>query len=159
MNGVKGAHVQPLPSSPEPHVLALVGRLLELARRALLTQDVDGLRPSHFRLLSHVPPGGISISELGAALSMTKQGVGQFVTQLERTGHVQVVTDQADRRRRVVERTPMGDRLVSRANRTIENVERHWQEQVGVERYQVFRDVLIQIGEVDAHSGPDAEEH
>jgi DNA-binding MarR family transcriptional regulator len=157
MNNVKVvARPAPLPAGVEPHVLALVGRLLEVARQTLLAQDADGLRPSHFRLLSHVPPSGITITELAEALSMTKQGTGQFVTHLQGTGHLEVSTDSADRRRRVVRRTARGDQLVTHANRTVAAVEQHWRQQVGRERYEVFRSVLREIAEGRGATGPHA---
>jgi DNA-binding MarR family transcriptional regulator len=148
MKSVKVAQPLPLPEGVEPHVVALVGRLLDVARQTLLAEDWNGLRPSHFRLLSHVPPSGISISELGAVLHMTKQGVGQFVTQLQASGHLQVTTDQGDRRRRVVQRTARGDRLVAQMNQTVAALELHWQERVGRERYREFRRVLCELADV-----------
>jgi DNA-binding MarR family transcriptional regulator len=154
MTDVKVVQLEPLPDGVDPHVLALLGRLLEVTRQTLLAQDADGLRPSHFRLLSHVPPRGVTITELADALVMTKQGVGQFVTQLQGAGHLRVTTDPADRRRRVVRRTAHGDRLVARANETVAAVERHWQLQVGLERYGVFRSVLSEIAGVGGGPGP-----
>ncbi len=145
MNRVKPAAPSPLPEGVEPHVLALLGRLFERARQVLLAQDADGLRPSHYRLLSHVPPRGLTITELATVLAMTKQGVGQFVTQLQGSGHVQVATDESDRRRRVVTRTRRGDRLTAALDRSVAALERQWEAQVGAKRYRVFREVLEEI--------------
>ena len=145
MNDVKVVQLPPLPEGVEPHVVALAGRLLEVARQTLLAQDWGGLRPSHFRLLSQVPAGGITITELAAVLFMTKQGAGQFVTHLQTTGHLRVTTDEADRRRRSVARTPSGDQLVREVSRTVAALEEHWQQQVGAERYRVFVEVLRDI--------------
>ena len=100
-----------------------------------------------------MPAVGITISELAAVLNMTKQGVGQFVTHLQATGHLEVTTDDADRRRRVVGRTPLGDALVAQVNRTVAVVEQHWQQRVGEERYRVFRDVLHELGDAGAGTG------
>lgn len=150
MNPVKVARLPPVPGDVEMHVVALAGRLLEVARQTLLAQDWGGLRPSHFRLLSHVPPDGVTITELAGTLFMTKQGVGQFVTQLQSTGHVEVRTDQSDRRRRVVGRTLLGDQLVADVNRTVAAVEQHWQHLVGAEPYRVFREVLQGIADPSA---------
>lgn len=150
MEDVKVAPLPPLPEGAEAHVIALAGRLLEVARQTLLARDWDGLRPSHFRLLSLVPAEGATITELAGVLFMTKQGVGQFVTQLQGTGHLEVTPDAADRRRRVVRRTVSGDQLVSDVSRTIAAIEQHWQQQVGSDRYRVFRDVLQEIADSSA---------
>jgi DNA-binding MarR family transcriptional regulator len=147
MVAVKVPRPGPFPAGVEPHVVALIGRLLEVTRQTLLAHDRSGLRPSHFRLLSHVPAGGVTHGELAAMLSMTKQGVGQFVAHLEGTGHLAVTVDDADRRRRPVTRTARGDRLVADVNRTLEGLEQHWAQRVGPERYRVFREVLHELAD------------
>ena len=150
MDDVKVVRLPAPPPGVEAHVVALVGRLLEVARQTLLTRDWDGLRPSHFRLLSHVPAEGISITDLSMVLFMTKQGVGQFVTHLQRSGHLEVSIDEQDRRRRLVRRTVQGSRVVGDGDRAIAALELHWERQVGQERYRVFRDVLQQLALDDA---------
>ncbi len=134
--------IAPLPATATPHVVALTDRLMETIRQSLVTQDWDGLRPSHFRLLSLVPPEGITITDLAELLPMTKQAAGQFVAHLELTGHLEVRTDQADRRRRLVARTPDGDATVAGVDAHLAAVERELSEKVGPERYRTFLDVL-----------------
>ena len=142
---VKVPRLAPLPEPDGLHVAALTGRLLEIVRRTLLTRDWDGLRSSHFRLLSWVPPDGATHSDLADALLMTKQAVGQFVAQLQASGHLEVITDERDRRRRTVRRTSSGDRVVGEVNAAIGALEQHWSDLVGAERYRTFREVLEQI--------------
>ena len=86
-----------LPAGTEPHVAALAGRLLERVHRSLPAQAWGGLRTVHLRLLSCVPSSGVTITALAEPLFMTKQAVGQFVTQLEENGHIEVRTDPTDR--------------------------------------------------------------
>jgi DNA-binding MarR family transcriptional regulator len=147
MNQVKVPALPPLPEGATPHVPALTGRLFEVVRQSLAGEDWDGLRPSHFRLLGHVPPGGTTITDLSAALFMTKQAVGQFVTQLEEGGYLVVRTDEDDRRRRVVRRTPQGDAITEKVDARIARIERQWAEQVGAERYRQFLDVLAELAQ------------
>jgi DNA-binding MarR family transcriptional regulator len=135
----------PLPEGAEPHVAALIGRLLEMVRQVLAAEDRGGLRNSHLRLLSSVPPSGTTITELSGHLFMTKQAVGQFVAQLEETGHVEVRPDPEDGRRRIVLTTDLGRRTVLAVNETIAALEDCWAGIVGVERYAQFREVLEQI--------------
>ena len=145
MVDVKVLSLPPLPDGVDVHVVALTDRLLQQVRQALLTQDWDGLRTSHFRLLGCVPPGGTTITELAELLFMTKQAVGQFVAQLEDTGHLVVRTGEPDRRRRVVLRSEEGDRVVARVGATVEALEDHFRELVGAQEYAVFRRVLERI--------------
>ena len=43
----------------DPHVAVLLGKLLLEVRAAFAGEDWGGLRQSHFRLLSQVPPAGV----------------------------------------------------------------------------------------------------
>jgi DNA-binding MarR family transcriptional regulator len=144
VTGVNLPSLPPLPQGAEPHVAALIGRLLELVRQVLAAED-PGLRNSHVRLLSSVPPSGTTITELSGQLFMTKQAVGQFVAQLEESGHLTVLPDPEDGRRRIVITTDLGRRTVRSVNETIAALEDHWAGVVGVERYAQFREVLEQI--------------
>ncbi|MDQ1632194.1 MAG: hypothetical protein QOJ32_2257 [Frankiaceae bacterium] len=129
------------------HVAALMGLLFEQVRRMLAEQDWGGLRPAHFRLLEAVPAGGISISALAPALRMTKQAVGQFVTQLVESGHLDVQVAPDDRRRRMVTRTSTGDETVAALAVRLDQLEREWAQRVGTRRYDEFRATLELLAE------------
>lgn len=130
---------------PELHIAAALGRVFDRIRRDLVHTSPDGLRPSHFRLLEAIPRLGITSTDLAPVLGMTKQAVGQFVTQLVATGHVEVHEDGADRRRRLVRRTPRGDRTVQELRRQMGQLEQQWAQAVGSERYRQFRSVLEEL--------------
>jgi DNA-binding MarR family transcriptional regulator len=132
-------------SDTEPHVPQLIGKLMLEVRDTFAAEDWDGLRQSHFRLLTHVPGGGISVTDLAHVLRMSKQACGQFVTQLEATGHLAIRADAADRRVRLVVRTPLGDRTLKAVNARIRRIERSWARQVGADRYATFREVLEEL--------------
>jgi DNA-binding MarR family transcriptional regulator len=125
----------------DPHVAVLLGKLLLEVRAAFAGEDWGGLRQSHFRLLSQVPPAGISVTDLAVLLGMTKQAVGQFVTVLVESGHLEVRAP-ADRRVRLVVRTRLGDDTNRAVTARIRRLERQWARRVGPERYAAFRDVL-----------------
>jgi DNA-binding MarR family transcriptional regulator len=127
------------------HVPQLFGKLMLDVRDTFAAEDWHGLRQSHFRLITHVPRDGISVTELAQALRMSKQACGQFVTQLEATGHLAIRADATDRRVRLVVRTPVGDRTLKTVNARIRRIEREWARQVGAERYATFREVLEEL--------------
>lgn len=135
---------------PPTHVAALADVMRRLVHARITQQEWNGLRVSHFRLLTAVPPGGATVTELAGRLSMTKQAVGQFVTGLQASGHLDVRTDPADRRRRVVVRTPAGAATVTAVEAMIAALEGEWAEQVGGDRYAVFRSVLAEIAHLAA---------
>ena len=143
MTFVKGLRRHPVPEGVgAPHVPMMAGWLMEQVREVLGQSDLGGLRGSHFRLLTSVPRRGINVTELAAAISMTKQAAGQFVTYLEGTGHLTTRPDPQDRRVRLVVRTPEGDRTVRAVNARIARLERQWAREVGAERFATFREIL-----------------
>lgn len=126
----------------ERHVLMYLGSIMDQARDAYRPDDWPGLRPSHFRVLGSVPDEGISVTDLAQRVRMTKQGCGQFVTQLVDSGHLVTETDPDDRRVRVVRRTTLGKRSAREAARAIARIEDDWRSTVGDRRYRTFRTVL-----------------
>ena len=132
-------------NAEELHVPQLVGKLMLEVRDTFGAEDWDGLRQSHFRLLSNVSRGGISVTDLAQALRMSKQACGQFVTQLEAAGHLAIRADATDRRVRLVFRTPLGDRTLRAVNARIRRIERAWARRVGADRYATFREVLEEL--------------
>jgi DNA-binding MarR family transcriptional regulator len=140
MTSVKG-----LAPRTEWHAALLMGLLLRQVRDVFAAEDWKGLRQSHFRVISSVPAGGISITELSDRVGMTKQGCGQFVTHLVESGHLRVERSASDRRTRVVHRTPAGNRTIQAVTARNLRLERDWAERVGADRYGVFREVLEEL--------------
>jgi DNA-binding MarR family transcriptional regulator len=129
----------------EHQVPLLMGLLFREVSATFGSEDWDGLRQSHFRVISGVPPEGISVTELGDWLGMSKQGCGQFVTSLVASGHLKVEQGATDRRVRLVRRTPKGDRTIKAVTRRILAIEDDWAGRVGDRRYRTFRRVLEEL--------------
>lgn len=129
----------------QTHAPMLMGLLFRQVHATFATEDWDDLRQSHFRVMSAVPDNGVSITELGERVRMTKQGCGQFVTHLVETGHLATEPDPSDRRVRLVRRTPLGQQVLDAVLDRNLRIERGWAEQVGQERYRVFRGVLEEL--------------
>lgn len=141
MTSVKGFPAE------EQHVPLLMGLVFREVRDVFAAEDWQGLRQSHFRVISSVPTEGISVTDLGERVGMTKQGCGQFVTTLVGTGHLQVEPSPADRRIRVVRRTPLGNRTIAAVTDRMLQIEQQWAEQVGDRRYRTFRKVLEELAQ------------
>jgi DNA-binding MarR family transcriptional regulator len=129
----------------QTHVPLLMGLLFREVHQIFDSEDWGGLRQSHFRVVSSVPDGGVSITELAERVRMTKQGCGQFVTQLVETGHLTVEADPDDRRVRRVRRTAKGRRLLEAVRKRNLRIEQDWSDAVGERRYRVFRQVLEEL--------------
>ncbi len=128
-----------------PHVAMLLGELMGAVRSTFFEHEWGGLRPSHVRVLSSVPAGGCTVTGLAALVGMTKQGCGQFVTTLVRSGHLAESRAGTDRRVRLVTRTLEGDRTLIRFAAVMQTVEERWRDAVGEDRYVVFRGVLDEL--------------
>ena len=126
----------------ELHATLLMGLLFRQVSDAFAAEDWSGLRQSHFRVISSVPADGISVTDLGERLGMSKQGCGQFVTSLVGSGHLRVEQGATDRRVRWVRRTPKGTRTIRRVTARMLEIEQEWAERVGERRYRTFRTVL-----------------
>jgi DNA-binding MarR family transcriptional regulator len=128
------------------HVVALVDLAL---RRVKVDLNEIGdpasfpdLSGSRFRLLSMVPPDGARPTELADFAGVSKQALGQLVQQLVTLGYLELVEDPADRRARLVHRTPRGDAAARHADDLIAELERSWRDELGAERYDVMVDAL-----------------
>lgn len=132
----------------ERHVAMLLGSLFEQTRRPFLTEEWGGLRPSHFRVIASVPQDGVSVTDLADRVGMTKQGCGQFVTQLVETGHLVTEPGPVDRRVRLVRRTARGQDTVTAVAARLAAVEQRWADAVGADRYRAFREVLVELAEL-----------
>lgn len=129
----------------ERHLAMLLGAAMGRVRERLVAQDWAGLRPSHFRVIANVPPEGVSVTDLAERVGMTKQGCGQFVAQLVKSGHLSTTRDPADRRVRLVRRTRLGEQNVADVSARNAEVEQEWEAIVGEHRYRTFRAVLEEL--------------
>ena len=136
-------------AAEDQHAPLLLGFMLQKAREAFATEDWNGLRQSHFRVLVSVPSAGISITELAERVGMTKQGCGQFVSQLVDGGYLAIERDPADRRIRIVVRTDAGHRMARDVRARNLRIEQEWEQIVGPTRYAAFRRVLQDLAEAD----------
>ena len=141
MTGVKG-NFHP---AHEVHVPMLVGKLFHRVNADFDPGAWDGLRVSHIRVVTAVPSEGITVTGLAERVRMTKQGCGQFVSQLTESGHLAVHQDHADRRLRLVLRTAAGERLIERVTAHMREREAGWAAEVGERRYATFRKVLEEL--------------
>jgi|SRR6478609_8529957 DNA-binding MarR family transcriptional regulator len=128
--------------SEERQVALLMGLLFRQVSSTFAAEDWDGLRQSHFRVISSVPPDGISVTDLAERVGMTKQGCGQFVTSLVDSGHLKVEQEPSDRRVRRVRRTTKGERTIAAVTKRVLQIEQDWADRVGERRYRTFRKVL-----------------
>lgn len=131
---------------PPVHMAHLLNRANRRLRAdAPRPPELPDLNPAQARILDVIPAGGCRIVDLSDELRVSKQGLGQLVTQLAAGGFVVLVSDPADGRAKIVRRTPVGDDVVLGVRDLLARVEDSWRDEVGAERYGVFRSVLADL--------------
>lgn len=133
----------------------LIGELLRVpalavARhitRAFTEAGYGNLRPAHMSILQHVdhPPGGTRISELAERAQMTKQSMGQLVSDMERLGYVELVQDPIDRRAKIVRLTDAGWEMHEAAGDIGKALEKDWGTRIGTGNFDQLRRLLKQL--------------
>ena len=132
----------------EPHLVALLERVWRRTKRELdkagreLAPD---LRPSHVRLVSITPAGGLRLGDLATKAGMTAQSLGEFVATLNQAGYTEVVPDPADRRARLVRPTQRGVQLRLAMNAKARELEDLWSQDFSNRQWHEFRQVLTAL--------------
>ncbi len=127
-----------------------IGRLLLQAQRAFNARAIDklqargyaGLRVSHTALLPHIDTDGTRITTLAERTGMTKQGMGQLVSDLERQGVLERTPDPADGRATLIRFTPAGWDYLRAASEVKAELEADYRRELGDERFAALGDAL-----------------
>ena len=88
---------------------------------------------AHVHITRHLPLEGARLSDLAASAGVTKQAMGDLVTQCEAWGLVTRSRDAVDKRARVVSFTATGLDWLSAFERAVGQAEAEFREAVGVD--------------------------
>lgn len=130
-----------------------VGRLFLRASRAFAAAASEklkarghiGLGATHTALLPHVDLEGTRATVLAERAGMTKQAVGQVVSDLERQGYVERRPDSADSRASLVVFTDAGWRFLRDAQDVKLEIEAEYASVLGAERMRSLRSALVEL--------------
>lgn len=143
--------MDPVLDPEHPHTTYLIGRLDRIVRRAL----EERLRPHGVTLLGYtaltvlaVRPG-LSNAQLARRSFMTPQGMNQAVAVLAERGLIERSPDKDNRRRRRIELTPAGRRVVSECTAAVEEYEQNLLAALGPESRVQFHDLLQTVVEAN----------
>lgn len=113
----------------------------EITRR-LSTTDYSDIRPAHGCVFGNVDPDGTRLTDLADRAHMTKQSVGEVVTDLQQRGYVERVPDPNDGRAKIIRLTARGHDAQALGWKLINDIEREWAERFGTERIAALRETL-----------------
>src|SRR5690606_17924621 len=104
-----------------------------------------GLRPALARLMVFIRWEGSRITDIARAQDVSKNAVGQLVSELEELGYVERVPDPADGRAKIVRYTDRGRALIADAATVAEQLNAEIEEVIGPIRLGELRTMLAEI--------------
>jgi len=105
----------------------------------------DDVKPVHDFALHSILSGSDSASELGRAMSITKQAAAKTIALLEERGYVAREPDPSDKRRVRLRVTERGLSLLRAGEEVFDELRRRQEEQIGVEAVSSLEQVLRQF--------------
>jgi DNA-binding MarR family transcriptional regulator len=132
---------------------ANTGQLLLKAARLWNEQAIErvqasgatGFRAAHTRLLPHISPEGIRITELAERVGITKQAVGKLIDDLEAQGVVAREPDPSDGRALRVRYTDRGAKALLQGLGILAELEREVAKTVGKKRMAELNGILSDV--------------
>jgi DNA-binding MarR family transcriptional regulator len=103
------------------------------------------VRQAHGCVFGNMVPDGMRLTELAELAGMTKQGVGEAVSDLERLGYAERVADPSDGRAKIIRLTARGREAQRAAYAIIGEIEGEWVQRFGAERVEGMRDLLADL--------------
>ncbi len=107
--------------------------LIDRLHEELTRQGHADARPAHGFALQAIG-AGVTASELGRRLGVSKQAAGKTVDRLVRLGYVERVASEADARAKVVRLTPLGLDLLNRSAAIFDELRAEWVRALGAEQ-------------------------
>ncbi|WP_152362835.1 MarR family winged helix-turn-helix transcriptional regulator [Microlunatus speluncae] len=116
--------------------------LIDRLHEELARQGHPEARPSHGFALQAIGTGGVTASELGRRLGVSKQAAGKTVDRLAGLGYVERAADESDARAKVVRLTPLGLDLLRRSAVIFDELRAEWAESLGEDRVAALESAL-----------------
>jgi DNA-binding MarR family transcriptional regulator len=145
--------MQPTDQTAHPHrrqdFVALLfsaaeGLVGELTTR-METLGYGDIREGHGCVFGNIDPDGMRLTELAERAGMTKQAVGEAVSDLERLAYAERVADPRDGRAKIIRLTERGQAAQRAAFQIIAEIEDEWVKLFGAERVEGMRSLLLDI--------------
>jgi DNA-binding MarR family transcriptional regulator len=135
-----------------PHIASLIGdmkeALIDEMHERVRAAGFPDIRQSHGCVFRFVQAEGMRPTELAERARITKQSLGEIVTDLERLGYVERVPDPTDGRAKLVRLTSKGQGAQRAAHKAFTDIERTWSRQLGADRIAELRRTLAEIAEL-----------
>lgn len=116
--------------------------------RAIQDAGFDDWTLTQCRVFQRVAPNGSRLTDLADQAQLTKQSTGVLVDQLENLGYVRRVPDPTDGRARLIVIEKRGQRVVSVAKATADEILSEWKSYLGTRNFALLQQILGQLREI-----------
>jgi DNA-binding MarR family transcriptional regulator len=116
----------------------------ELFRR-LAAAGLGDIRPGHGCVFGSIAPEGSRLTDMAESARMTKQSVGEAVTDLEHRGYVERCPDATDGRVKIIRLTERGREAQRVGRDLIDEIEGDWARRYGEAEIAALREALEAI--------------
>jgi DNA-binding MarR family transcriptional regulator len=117
-------------------------RLFDALAFTRASRLLPGIRRAHLQLMPHLDLDGTRITELARRAEITKQAVGQLVSDMEDAGYVERLPDPSDQRAKIVKLTRRGRRAILDGLGVFRELAAELREDVGEEELEQLVDGL-----------------
>jgi DNA-binding MarR family transcriptional regulator len=128
--------------------LLLVGGfrlLVDELHRELAERGHPDARPLHGFALQAIGADGVTTSELGRRLGVSKQGAAKTATGLERIGYIAREADPNDARAMLLKPTARGIEMLSLSAEIFDRLRAEWAAELGAKRLAALEEDLREI--------------
>jgi DNA-binding MarR family transcriptional regulator len=105
----------------------------------------DEIRPAHGCVFGNMQPHGVRLTDIAERSRITKQSVGEIVSNLEELGYVERIPDPQDKRAKLVRLTPRGQQAQAAARKIFVEIESEWGERIGKKKVAALRAALEEL--------------
>jgi DNA-binding MarR family transcriptional regulator len=103
------------------------------------------VRQAHGCVFSNIEPDGMRLTELAERARMTKQGVGEAVSDLERLGYAERAPDPSDGRAKIIRLTERGRAAQWAGFQALGEIEAEWARRFGEDAVEGMRSLLLEL--------------
>ncbi|MFI5783079.1 MarR family winged helix-turn-helix transcriptional regulator [Nocardia sp. NPDC051570] len=108
----------------------------------MTAQGFRGISYRHGHVFRFIDDDGSRLTDLAERAEITKQALGEVVTELEQLGYVERTGDPRDGRVKIIRLTALGRDCQAAGTRILADIEREWAHQVGREQLATLRTTL-----------------
>ena len=110
--------------------------LVEEIHKDLARKGHADIRPAHASVFRFIGKNGARITAMARKAHMTKQSMSYLVYYLEERGYVEQGKDSNDKRAIIFKLTKKGRKVSESADKTMAQVQRRWEKQMGKKEYR-----------------------